>query len=113
KIQIIIAAQSDVKLQRLAILYLYQWMIRNKITIYEYMPANVHGKALIADKRFVSIGSYDLNNLSTYSNIELNLDIADENFASAFQTELEKIALDDCRLITPDDLYKRSNPWRR
>src|SRR5205085_402746 len=106
-----LAAQSDVNLQRLAILYLYQWMIRNKITIYEYMPANVHGKTLIADKQFVTIGSYDLNNLSTYSNIELNLNIGDETFASAFHSELEKIALNDCRLITLDDLYKRSNPW--
>jgi cardiolipin synthase len=112
-IQIILAAHSDVKLQRLAILYLYHWMLRNKITIYEYLPANVHGKTLIADKQFVSIGSYDLNNLSTYSNIELNLDIDDEAFASSFQAELEKISLDECRLVTLDELYRRSNLWRR
>src|SRR5262249_23074109 len=83
-VRIIIAAESDVKLQRLAIQYLYQWMIRNKIKIYEYLPSNVHGKVLIADKHYVSIGSYDLNNLSTFSNVELNLDIRDETFASSF-----------------------------
>jgi cardiolipin synthase len=112
-IQIILAAKSDVKLQHFAIQYLYQWMIRNGIKIYEYLPSNVHGKVLIADKRLVSIGSYDLNNLSTFSNVELNLDINDASFASAFQSELEKIAEKDCRLITVEELYKRSNLWKR
>ena len=112
-IRIIIAAESDVRLQHLAIQYLYQWMIRNGILIYEYLPSNVHGKVLIADKRIVSIGSYDLNNLSTFSNIELNLDINEASFASSFQSELEKIAEKDCRLITVEELYKRSNLWKR
>ena len=110
---VILAAESDVPLQRNGIEYLYQWMLRNGIRIYEYLPANVHGKVLIADKKFVSIGSYDLNNLSNYSNIELNLDISDADFASSFYQNIEKIIEQDCRLITREELYKRSNLWKR
>jgi cardiolipin synthase A/B len=113
KIKIVLAAESDVPLQRNATQYLYQWMIRNGIRIYEYQPSNVHGKVLIADKRFVSIGSYDLNNLSNYSNIELNLDISDAGFASSFQNRIEQIIVRDCRLITKDELYRRENLWKR
>jgi len=112
-VQIMLAATSDVQLQHYAIQYLYQWMIRNGIRIYEYLPSNVHGKVLIADRCNVSIGSYDLNNLSTFSNVELNLDINDSGFASSFQTELERIAEQHCRLITVEELYKRSNLWKR
>ena len=112
-IQIIVAEESDVQLQHLALEYLYQWMIRNRIRIYEYITSNVHGKVLIADKHHVSIGSYDLNSLSTLSNVELNLDIKDAQFASTFHDLLEKIANQECRLITAEELYKRSNIWRR
>jgi cardiolipin synthase len=112
-IQVILAAESDVPLQRSGVEYLYQWMLRNGIRIYEYLPSNVHGKVLIADKKFVSIGSYDLNNLSNYSNIELNLDIDDKEFALYFYQNIEKIIEQDCRLITLEELYKRSNPLKR
>jgi cardiolipin synthase len=112
-VHVILAEESDVRLQRNAIQYLYSWMLRHGVRIYEYLPSNVHGKALIADKKIVIVGSYDLNNLSTYSNIELNLDIPSESLATRFYNELEKIAENHCRLITPEELYKRNNLWRR
>ncbi|MEO8086097.1 MAG: phospholipase D-like domain-containing protein [Bacteroidota bacterium] len=113
RVQVILADESDVTLQRNAVQYLYQWMIRNKIEIYEYQPSNVHGKVLVADHKMTLIGSYDLNNLSTFTNIELNLDIAHEALAAAFQTQLEKIASTDCRLVTNEELYRRTNPVKR
>jgi len=112
-IKVILAEESDVALQRNAVQYLYQWMLRNKIEIYEYLPSNVHGKVLVADQKMILIGSYDLNNLSTYTNIELNLDIPNESLASAFQKELETIAVSDCRLVTIENLYKRINFLKR
>ena len=113
KIKIILAAESDVTIQRNAIQYLYQWMLRHRIMIYEYLPSNVHGKVMVADKKMVLVGSYDMNNLSTYSNIELNLDIPNEQFAASFHEELEKIAQKDCRLVSIEELYRRTNLWSR
>jgi len=113
QIQIIIAAESDVWLQRNAIQYLYNWLLRHYIHIYEYLPSNVHGKVLIADKKIISIGSYDLNNLSTLSNIELNVDVPGERLATVLQAELEKIVSEDCRRVTKEELYRRTNLWKR
>ena len=112
-IKIILAAESDVTIQRNAVRYLYSWMLRHDIQIYEYLPSNVHGKALIADKKIILVGSYDLNNLSTYSNIELNLDIPSRSLASSFYHELEKIAREHCHLINIEELDRRTNWWRR
>ena len=108
-IKIIVSYKSDVKLVYMARRYLYSWLLKNKIRIYEYHPSNVHGKVLIADSKFTSIGSYDLNNLSTYSNIELNLSISDENFATDFENILEEIIAKQCSLVTESDFRKRVN----
>jgi len=112
-IKVILADESDVALQRNAVQYLYQWMLRHHIEIYEYFPSNVHGKVLVADNKMTLIGSYDLNNLSTFTNIELNLDIPNEPLATAFHDELENIADKDCRLVTVEELYRRTNIWKR
>ncbi len=112
KIQLLVAEKSDVDLMRGATLYLYRWMLRNKISVHEFRASNVHGKLLIADREMISMGSYDLNNLSTYSNIELNLNIYHPEVAAAFQNELQQIANNECRLITEEDLSKRDTHWK-
>ncbi len=65
---------------------------------------------LIADSKFVSIGSYDLNNLSTYSNIELNLDIRDDSFSLKCENLINEIIKNDCKLITKED-FERQITW--
>lgn len=113
RISILVSAKSDVKLAIYARQYLYDWLLRNHICIYEYLPSNVHGKVLVSDSKFVSIGSYDLNNLSTYSNIELNLDIHNEEFASLCRNRLESIMQEDCRLITKADYEQHITLFQR
>jgi len=112
-IRVIIAERSDVGLMRKAMIYLYDWLLRYNIRIFEYKPSNVHGKAIVSDKKIVSIGSYDLNTLSTYSNIELNLDIDDAAFASGAHQRLEEIIANDCTEVTHDILRGRKNTWKK
>jgi cardiolipin synthase len=52
------------------------------IEIYEYQPTMIHSKLLIADGRFVSIGSANFDNRSLRLNDEANLNVLDENFAA-------------------------------
>lgn len=99
-ISLIVSAESDVGVVRNSRRYLYGWLLRNGIRIFEYHPSNVHGKLLLKDNSFVSIGSYDLNNLSTYSNIELNLDIRDLEFSEIVRSELEAVVAGSCHEVT-------------
>ena len=96
KISVIVSEKSDVKILVNARRYLYAWLIRNKIDVYEYKLSNVHGKVIIVDETWTSIGSFDLNNLSTYSNIELNVDINEPNFSADLAKHIQKIMAADC-----------------
>lgn len=102
KIDVVVSEKSDVKLLILARRYLYDWLIRNGIGVYEYKPANVHGKVLIVDDHWATIGSYDLNNLSAYSNIELNVDVDNAPFSQSLAAQIRKIMVEDCQQIVAE-----------
>lgn len=99
KIRVILTSQSDVPLSKYAERYLYRWMLRNKIEIYEYRPCVVHAKMALADEHLLTIGSYNINNISAYASVELNLDINDTVFSKKLQDELEEIVASDCEAI--------------
>ena len=99
KIKVILTSQSDVPLSKNAERYLYRWMIRNKIQIYEYKPCVVHGKMAVADNQLLTIGSFNINNISAYASIELNLDVNDAGFSEKVQKKLADIISCDCEAI--------------
>jgi cardiolipin synthase len=101
KVKVILAGLSDVKLAKHAERYLYRWMLRNRIEIYEYQPAVLHAKMAVADERFFTIGSYNINDISAYASIELNLEIKSKEFVQRVSGELEEIILRDCMQIDP------------
>lgn len=113
KIDVVVSERSDVGMVTLARRYLYDWLMRNGIGVYEYMPSNVHGKVLITDDKWSSVGSYDLNNLSTYSNIELNLDIKDPDFSESLSSHIRKIMERDCVKVTAKNPYHSTNIFSR
>lgn len=113
EIHCIFGAASDVMLSVYAREFLYQWMLRHGIKIYEYTPSNVHGKVLICDRHWMSIGSFDLNSLSTYSNIELNLEIDDEKFVGDVRQQLLSIQRKDCIEVTHTTYQVRSSILRQ
>ncbi len=106
KIRIVLAGISDIKMAKLAERYLYDWLLRHNIVIYEYQPTVFHAKAAVFDSSIVTIGSYNLNNLSALASIELNLDIQDESFARHFEERMEQMIQKDCRQISRDE-YSR------
>jgi cardiolipin synthase len=111
-IKLIVASRSDVGILRNAMLFLYRWLLRNNIQIHEYIPSNVHGKVIVSDKKSFSIGSYDLNTLSTYSNIELNLDVDDKTMSTHFNDKLEQIIAKDCKRVA-EDFFKNKESIRK
>lgn len=111
EIRVITAEKSDVKILRNARRYLYRWLIDNGVRLYLYEPANVHGKMMIVDEKWLTVGSYDLNNLSTFSNIELNVDIDDKAFSKNATEELERIIQYQCTELTDQKIREIRNVW--
>jgi cardiolipin synthase A/B len=109
-IKIVLSAESDAPVFARATNFLYDFILRNNIKIYEYLPSNLHAKVAIADGKWSTIGSYNMNHLSDYGSVETNVDILDEEFASRFETLLNNILIKDCRQVTVED-YTRRKTW--
>lgn len=100
EVKILVAEKSDVGIMVNARKYLYGWLTENGIKVFEYNPSNVHGKVLVIDNKWTTIGSYDLNNLSSYSNIELNLDIKNEIFSENLSSYINDLIAHKSKEVT-------------
>lgn len=100
KIRLILAGPSDVMLAKYAERYLYRWMLRNGIEIYEYQPAVLHAKMMVVDDHWVTIGSFNVNNISAYASMETNFDVRNRPFASSVQQLMDAIVEKDCIQVT-------------
>jgi len=106
KVRVILAGISDIKLSKYAERYLYNWLLRKQIEIFEYQPTVLHAKAAVFDSTVATIGSYNINNLSALASIELNLDVKDAQFAACFRSVLDKLIAEDCKPVSRDDLKR-------
>lgn len=108
KVRLILASKSDVKIAKSAERWMYDWLLRKNVEIYEYQPTVLHAKMCVVDDKFVTIGSYNINNISAYASIELNIDIDDSNFAKIVTQTLNTIIKKDCIQIT-NEVYHKTN----
>jgi cardiolipin synthase len=99
-IKIVLSAESDSRIFKRATSFLYDFILRNNINIYEYIPSNLHAKVATVDGNWCTIGSYNLNHLSDYGSVETNADILDSRFAGQFEELLLGIIENDCRQVT-------------
>lgn len=113
KVKIIMAGTSDVILVKHAERYIYDKLINNGIEVFEYLPNVLHGKVAVCDDEWMTIGSYNVNNLSAYASIELNLDIRNQQLSRQMCSTLEDIISRDCIEITPDYFSKHNTLWHR
>lgn len=102
KITVVTTAHSDVPISKAAERWLYDWLLRYKINIYEYHKTILHGKLGICDEEWFSLGSYNINDISAYASIELNLEIKDSAKTIELKNKINTIISEDCILITPD-----------
>lgn len=111
KIKVVTAGLSDVMLAKHAERWLYDWLLRNKIEVYEYQPSVLHAKLAICDGHWFTIGSYNINNISAYASIELNLDVHQPELAKSAEEIVDRIIREDCRLITMEGHLRSKNPF--
>jgi cardiolipin synthase A/B len=112
-VRLILASQSDVKIAKSAERWMYDWLLRKNIEIYEYQPTVLHAKMCVVDENFVTIGSYNINNISAYASIELNIDIKNTNFAIAVTQTLDTIIKDYCIPVTSEVYHKTNTIFNR
>jgi cardiolipin synthase A/B len=106
-IKLILSGISDIKLSQRATYHIYNKLLRNNIELYEYQNSVLHGKAAVVDGHWTTIGSFNLNNLSAFGSLEMNVEIKSTAFSTAYSNHLYGI-IEQCQKITPESIKKRN-----
>lgn len=109
RIRVIAAGPSDVMLSKHAERWLYDWLLRHSIELYEYQPKVLHAKIAVCDGEWFTVGSYNINKLSAYASIELNIDVQDAILAKDVVQMMDMFIKNDCIAITPETHHKHKN----
>lgn len=112
-IRIIVGGVSDVPISRLAEQYMYRWLFRNKIRVFEYQDTVLHGKMATYDGIWMTDGSFNVNQISAYASVELNMDVRNEKFAACVEKELEGLIRDHCKEIVPEEYFKKTGVFHQ
>ena len=112
-IRFVVAGRSDVMLAKRAERWYYDWLLRNGIELYEYQKNILHGKLATADDQWMTIGSYNINDLSAHASIELNLEVEDPVFARHTREVIEKIMREDCVRIVQEEYKRKKNIFQQ
>lgn len=112
KIRVILTAHADVPLAKYAERYLYRRLFRHNIELYEYQPNVLHAKIAFRDDEWLTVGSYNVNNISAFASIELNLDVLNNDIATQMREAVQQIIDTDCRPVVKEDYYITTNPVR-
>ncbi len=112
-VKVITGGLSDVKIAKSAERWLYDYLLRNNIKVYEYQDNILHGKIASCDGEWMTVGSYNINNLSAYASMELNLVIKNPPFALYTENVLDDIIENNCIAITSETQSRSRNIFKQ
>ncbi|HMU46051.1 MAG TPA: phospholipase D-like domain-containing protein [Chitinophagaceae bacterium] len=112
-IKVILAGPSDVMMAKYAERFLYRLLLKYNIHIYEYQETILHAKIATYDDRWVTAGSYNVNNISAYASLELNFDIRNRPFAQITEEKLEFISKSHCKAITNENFNSSTGIFKK
>jgi cardiolipin synthase A/B len=117
KIKILIGGISDVPVLSHATNYLLSFLCRHNVEVFLWNESVLHAKLACVDGQILSLGSFNLNNLSSLLSIELNVRIQDPTLTIAFLKELETVfskseKVDAGRFAKSQlNIFQRLNNW--
>lgn len=107
RVALVFSGISDVPLMKRATAHLYKKLLQHSIELFEWNQSVLHAKTAVIDGKWTTIGSFNLNNLSAYASIEMNVAIRNEEFASAFADHLVGI-IEQCDRLSLENLDLRT-----
>ena len=112
KIIIILSGVSDLPIVLRATHYLYSSLLKQGIELYEWKKSILHGKLAVTDSKWTTVGSFNLNHLSSYGSIEMNVEINSPKFSKKISDNLISI-IEQCDNITYETLKIRNGMLTR
>jgi len=87
-VKLILPGISDVPILKRAAKYLYKTLFNYNIEIYEWEQSILHAKVALSDDQWATVGSFNLNLLSTLGSLEANIEVVDKQFIFQIKNEL-------------------------
>lgn len=110
-VTLILQGQPDKPWVRTCAKLLYNYLLRDGVTIYEYCERPLHGKVALVDQEWATVGSSNLDPLSLSLNLEANLIIRHHAFNQQLHDHLKQLVADKCEQVSLDTLV-RGSWWR-
>jgi cardiolipin synthase len=107
-VNIVLSKESDVLFIKDAMEYLYRFLLRKGITIYEWSDSVLHAKLAVVDNSWVTIGSYNLNQLSDWGSLEANAETTDPDFVKVVMDKIHGQILPGCKKIEAAAYLKKT-----
>jgi cardiolipin synthase A/B len=104
RVRVLLPTKSDVAVVQFALEALYETLLRHGVDLYCFPGPMMHAKTAIIDDRFATIGSYNLDERSRSKNLEVNVAVVDDAFATYVRKWFDR----DVAHATRIDLYD----WR-
>jgi cardiolipin synthase len=102
KVMLVFTAHSDVPFIKPAMEYFYATLSRSGVEIREWQGSILHAKVAFVDDNWITLGSYNLNQLSDFGSLEANLAFMEPKLVKAIRTEFnEKIYPNTERIEKP------------
>ncbi len=89
EVRLLVPRSSDVRLARWAANAVYAHLLDAGVKIYEYLPRMLHAKVAIADGKWATLGTANLDYRSLFQNYELNLVSRDPDLCRRLQAQFE------------------------
>jgi cardiolipin synthase len=110
-VHLLLQGKVDYRFAALAARVLYSELIRGGVRIHEYLPAFLHAKVMVVDDRWATVGSSNIDPLSLLLNLESNLIVRDEAFATGLRRQVEAAVQQSHEVLREEVLHEHS--WVR
>ncbi len=110
-VQIIVSMVSDVKMVQYAGEYTYARLLKDGVRVHGWHDAHLHSKVAVIDGAWSAVGSYNLDYISLFQNLEVIAEIVGREFGAT----MDKMFADDFSRCTEIQLadWKRRPWWRK
>lgn len=107
RVRLLLQGHAEYPMQYWACRYMYDKLLDDGITLYEYQPSYLHAKVAVIDQ-CAMVGSANLDPFSSLLAREANVWVEDAEFARTLKAVLESELANSCNRVTEQHLRRRN-----